>query len=235
MTLMVTPFSLPPRAHFALPAILLVTLLAMPAVFAADASTPPATPAPTTGPKVILQEEFNEWIWRPISPGMMAGGRKALAEGKELGYDHRGPLYLVPQSFAALPAGRKLEGAQAWEGGTSLRMIGPWETGMHDRFAHLFAPGKTYGYEVALKGKGTFHLRAWMSGTDAAGAQKWLGFPNLIRQPVTDKWQLYRGTFRVPDYPDAKPFHPEPQNSAAMIVDPGDVIDVDALRIWEEP
>jgi hypothetical protein len=200
---------------------------------AGAAGEPPV--AKVEAPNVILQEDFSDWIWRPISPSMMAGGRKALAEGKTLGYEHRGPLYLVPRSFAALPAGKKIAGAEAWQDGPSLRMIGPWETGMHDRFAHLFAPGRQYGYEVALKGKGKFCLRAWMSGTDDAGAQRWLGFPNLILQPVTDKWQLHRGTFRVPDYPDAKPFVPAARHSAAMIVDPGDVIDVDALRIWEAP
>ena len=56
----------------------------------------------------------------------------------------------------------------------------------------------TYSYNVALKGKGTFILRAWIQGIDPmTGNTTRLGFPDLIKVRLTDTWVVATGTLKT--------------------------------------
>jgi len=179
----------------------------------------------------VVNDNFDRWQWTPITFSMQKAGRKALAEGKRLGYDYRGPLFRVPDGFQ-LPAGRMVEGADAHKG-RSVLFEGYYQAGLHDRYGHLVKPGKTYSYSVALKGTGAFYLRAWMGGTDPfTGKFKWLGFPNLIAVKVTPKWKVHTGTFTAPS-PDVRPYRLPERMSAAIVVEKGSTVYVDEFRVWE--
>ena len=179
----------------------------------------------------VVNDNFDRWRWTPITFSMQKAGRKALAEGKRLKYDYRGPLFRVPDGFQ-LPAGRMVEGADAYKG-RSVLFEGQFLAGLHDRYGRVVKPGKAYAYSVALKGKGEFHFRAWMGGTDPfTGKFKWVGFPNLIAVKVTPKWKVYTGTFTTPS-PDVRPYRLPERVSAAIVVAKGSTVYVDEFRVWE--
>jgi hypothetical protein len=206
-----------------------LTLLAL-------AATGHAAESPSPGDRVvILKEDFEAWVWRPIMPIMMAAGREALAEGRSPGYEHKGPLYRAPKLFLHQPAGSLVQGTAAWQGGCSTRLVGPCEVGYHDRFANLFEPGKEYDYEAAVKGRGVFRLRASVGGTDAVGRFAWLGFPELIAAPVTGEWQVVRGRFRVPDFPEQQRLNVQARASASIVVAAGEEIFLDDLILTAAP
>jgi hypothetical protein len=180
----------------------------------------------------LIDQDFDQWVWLPITFSMMEDGRRALKRGEEIGYDHRGPLYRAPPGFVG-PAGRMVEGADAYQGRSTLLEAGKStiEVGLHSPYAGLFAPGNTYVYEIALKGQGVFHFRAWIGGIDpATGNTRWLGFPDLIKIRVTGAWRVYAATFSVPRC-DRPPFKAESRISAAIVVESCDKIYLDNFRI----
>ena len=131
------------------------------------AATAPAAEVASTNAVVSL--DFERWVWLPITPSMAEGGRQALKDGDQLGYEHRGPLYRAPEGFVN-PAGRMVEGEQAFKGRSALFQTGKRgaEVGLHRPFGNILAPGRKYAFRVALKGKGTFHFTAWVGGTAPA-------------------------------------------------------------------
>ena len=74
--------------------------------------------APANG-SVVVRDDFEQWSWQPITFSMRKEGRKRLQEGKPLSYEYRGPLYRIPKGFV-LPAGRMVEGEEAFEGRSVL-------------------------------------------------------------------------------------------------------------------
>lgn len=138
----------------------------------------------------------------------------------------------APHGFVG-PAGRMVEGADAYQGRSALLEAGQSMAvvGLHSPYAGLFTPGDTYVYEIALKGQGVFHFRAWMGGIDPATRNtRWLGFPDLIKIRVTGDWRVYAATFSVPRC-DQPPFTAESPVSAALVVEAGDKIYLDNFRI----
>ena len=196
-----------------------------------------AAPAPDTKPKspYLIDDTFEQWDWVPISFHMMASGRKVLARGERLSYEHRGPLYRRPKGFV-LPAGRMVEGKEAYQGRSMLLDSGSpkghLQVGMHGRYGHLVRPRQTYAYEIALKGKGTFHLRAWVAATNPyTGKFRWLGFPNLIAVKLTKSWKVHTGTFKLPAFDESTFKISEQGVSAAIVIEGGSVAYVDNFRI----
>ena len=182
------------------------------------------------GETQVVHDDYEQWEWRPIEFNQRRDGRKRMKEGRPLSFEYRGPLFRVAKGFL-LPTGRMLEGTEAFKGrSTRLEDI---EVGLHGRYSSLIRPGIKYRYEVALKGKGAFHFRAWVGAKNpSTGEFRWLGFPNLIKIEVTDEWQVYRGTFQTPGL-KAPGFQLPEKVSAAIVVEPGARIDVDEFRVWE--
>jgi hypothetical protein len=180
-------------------------------------------------PEYVINDDFENWIWKPISFGMRKEGRERLTAGKPLGYEYRGPLYLIPVGFE-LPGGIMIEGSEAFEGRSMMLTAG--QAGLHGRYSRKIMPRTTYSYELAVKGAGTFHFRAWVHGRSAVtGETKWLDFPNLIEVELTDTWQTYSGTYRLPDY-DETTFKVG-AISAAIVIEVGDKAFVDNFRVRE--
>ena len=179
----------------------------------------------------LVNNTFEEWVWRPIAPAMGAEGRKILEAGGKLAYEYRGPLFRIPVGFA-LPAGRMVEGPEAYHGRSLLldATWTGWTVGLHGPYVDLFEAGKTYHYEVALKGKGRFQFRGWVGGVNpATGQTTWLDFPNFIDVRATNAWKVSTGSFTVKPYNDT-PFKVG-KLGAAIVVDLGNVIYVDDFRI----
>jgi hypothetical protein len=179
---------------------------------------------------LLVHDDYEQWEWRPIEFAQRREGRKRMKEGRPLSFEYRGPLFRVAKGFL-LPTGRMLEGADAFKGrSTQLEDI---QVGLHGRYSALIRPGMNYRYEVALKGKGDFHFRAWVGAKNTStGDFRWLGFPNLIKLQVTEEWQVYRGTFQAPVLKSPGFQLPE-KVSAAIVVEPGARICVDEFRVWE--
>lgn len=184
----------------------------------------------------VIFDTFDEWKWAPIQPdGPLAKSIKALLDaGQKPPLEYRGPLYRLPVGFS-LPAGRMVEGAEAYQGRSMLldASLGGLQVGYHDHYGHKIKPGGTYKYEVALKGKGQFNFQGWIGGVDpATGKDKWLDFPNWIAVKVTNvNWQVYEGSFTVKKYDDRLPYRVPDTVGAAIVINSNDVIYVDNFKI----
>ncbi len=199
---------------------------------AADDRPSASSTATRPAPPYVIDQNFDEWVWLPISFSMMEDGRRRLARGDEIGYEHRGPLYHAPKGFDG-PAGWMVDGADAYRGRSVLLDARQSSVlvGLHHPYNGIVLPGETYAYEIALRGKGTFHFRAWVGGVDpATGTTQWLGFPDLITVRVTGDWRPYSGTFLVPRL-DRPPYKSEARISAAIVIEKGDQIYLDDFRI----
>jgi len=181
-----------------------------------------------------INESFDEWVWRPITFAMARDGRKVLARGERLNYEYRGPLFRLPKSCAQ-PFGRMVEGKEAFVGRSVLVEAGPQGAvfGNHGPPGFYIDPAKTYRYQVALKGKGTFYLRAWAQGVNPyTGQVKWLGFPNLATVKVSESWKVYAGTFNLPPL-DKDGFKIGRKVRIALPFSANSRIYVDDLRVYE--
>ena len=179
---------------------------------------------------LIVNDDFEQWDWKPIDFSQRRDGRKRLKEGRVLPFEHRGPLFRIANG-CTLPSGRLLEGDDSFDG--SSTRLEDTQVGLHGRYSSIIRPTATYRYEVALKGQGTFHFRAWVGAQHpSTGEFRWLGFPDLIKVEVTDKWQIYRGTFQIPKL-QAAGFQLPEKVSAAIVVKQEDKVDVDEFRVWE--
>jgi len=179
---------------------------------------------------LVVNDDFEQWDWIPIDFNQRRDGRKRLKEGRVIPYEHRGPLLRIAKGFT-LPAGRMIEGDDAFEGRSTV--LEDTQVGLHGRYSSIIRPTTKYRYEVALKGKGTFHFRAWAGAKNpTTGEFRWLGFPDLIKVKVTDEWQIYRGTFKLPDL-QTPGFQLPERISAAIVVDRGDLVAADEFRVWE--
>jgi len=182
------------------------------------------------GETLVVHDDYEQWEWRPIEFNQRRDGRKRMKEGRPLSFEYRGPLFRIAKGFV-LPTGHMLEESNAFKGrSTQLEDI---HVGLHGRYSSLIRPGSSYRYEVALKGKGSFHFRAWIGAKHATtGDFRWLGFPNLIKIQVAEQWQVYQGTFQAPVL--KSPGYQLPEKvSAAIVVEPGARIGVDEFRLWE--
>jgi hypothetical protein len=179
---------------------------------------------------LIVNDDFEKWEWKPIDFNQRRDGRNRLKAGRVLPFEHRGPLLRIARGFT-LPSGRLIEGDESFDG--SSTRLEDTQVGLHGRYSSIIRPAATYRYEVALKGQGTFHFRAWAGAKHPlTGKFRWLGFPDLIKVDVTDKWQVYRGTFQMPEFQTAGFQLPE-KISAAIVVKQDDKVDVDEFRVWE--
>lgn len=197
-------------------------LLSFTAVLSIGATTPDTA--------YVINDEFESWEWTPIGHSLQKQGRDRLAAGKDLGYEYRGPLYRKPEGFE-LPAGRMVEGEAAFDGFSMV--LSESQAGLHGRYSRKFRARRNYSYEVALKGTGTFHFRAWVLGQNPAnGETKWLGFPDLITIKVSEQWQVYTGPFSLPTY-DESTFKIG-DVSAAIVIENDDKVYVDNFRVREK-
>ena len=180
------------------------------------------------GSDIVIDDDFEEWTWEPITFSMRKSGRTRLKAGKRLPFEYRGPLYRVAQGFE-LPSGRMVTGAGAFRGRSV--MLEDCQIGLHDRYSKLIEPGVSYQYQIAVRGTGTFHFRAWVGGTNpGTGEFRWLGFPDMIKLEATKSLQTYGGTFRLPDF-DTATFKIPGKVSAAIVVDEKHQIVIDAFTI----
>ncbi|MDP6045083.1 MAG: hypothetical protein QGG25_05720, partial [Phycisphaerae bacterium] len=188
--------------------------------------------APRARASYVVNESFDEWVWRPIKFNMTASGRKVLAAGGKLGYEHRGPLFLLPK-FCQAPFGRMVEGADAYRGRSALIVAGPQGSvfGVHGPPGFPVDPRQTYSYSIALKGEGTFNFRAWVQGVNpVTGKVKWLDFPNLATIKVTKKWKVHTGSLKIPPL-EKNGFKFKKRVQVALVFSPKSTIYVDDLRI----
>lgn len=183
---------------------------------------------PKKPPKVIISDDFEQWSWEPITFSMRESGKKRLKAGRRLPFEHRGPLYRVAKGFTT-QSGRMVEGDEAFKGRSVL--LEDCQIGLHGRYSKLIEPGKTYRYAVSLKGKGTFHFRAWVGANNpTTGEFRWLGFPNLIKIKATKSWQTHAGEFQLPEF-DTATFKLPAKTSGAIVVQEGHQIVVDNFGI----
>ena len=185
-----------------------------------------------TAKAFVVNDDFEQWDWIPISFAQRREGRQRLKQGKELPFDHRGPLLRICKGFI-LPSGKMLEGSEAFKGRSAL--ITDTQVGLHGRYSSKIRPSTKYRYQIALKGKGNFQFRAWVgSNKTTTGEFRWLGFPDLIKISATEKWKVYRGEFQLPDFKFEKNGFRLPDNvSAAIVVDSQHRVAVDEFRVWE--
>lgn len=180
--------------------------------------------------------DFEKWEWAPIPPDMGKALRPLRLKGIDINIDRRGPAYRRWTRHGI--AGHMLEGEAAFKGKSVLvnnpasegddRHI---QLGLHCAFTRILRPGATYSYEVAVKGEGLFIFQASVQGIEPlTGETKWLGFPDLIKEKLTDQWVIRKGVFRLPDYQDPK-YRPADLISCAIMVPPGNVVYFDELRI----
>lgn len=185
-------------------------------------------PDPERGTEIIVRDDFEQWTWEPITFSMRKSGRTRLKAGRRLPFEYRGPLYRVARGFE-LPSGRMVAGAGAFRGRSV--MLEDCQIGLHDRYSKLIEPGVSYQYQIAVRGTGTFHFRAWVGGTNpGTGEFRWLGFPDMIKLEATKSWQTYAGTFRLPDF-DTATFKIPGKVSAAIVVEEKHQIVIDAFTI----
>ncbi|MCH2398136.1 MAG: hypothetical protein MK364_03430 [Pirellulales bacterium] len=180
------------------------------------------------GSDIVIDDDFEEWTWEPITFSMRKSGRTRLKAGKRLPFEYRGPLYRVAQGFE-LPSGRMVTGAGAFRGRSV--MLEDCQIGLHDRYSRLIDPKVSYRYQIAVRGTGTFHFRAWVGATNpATGKFRWLGFPDLIKIEATKSWRTYTGTFRLPEF-DTATYQISGKVSAAIVVEEKHQIVIDEFTI----
>ena len=180
------------------------------------------------GSDIVIDDDFEEWTWEPITFSMRKSGRTRLKAGKRLPFEYRGPLYRVAQGFE-LPSGRMVTGAGAFRGRSV--MLEDCQIGLHDRYSRLIDPKVSYRYQIAVRGTGTFHFRAWVGATNpATGKFRWLGFPDLIKIEATKSWRTYTGTFRLPEF-DTATYQISGNVSAAIVVEEKHQIVIDVFKI----
>ena len=180
--------------------------------------------------------DFETWEWAPIPPELGTALRPLKLKGIDINMDYRGPAYHRWTRHGI--AGHMVEGKDAFKGKSVLVNYpdipdnhGHLQLGYHCAFNRVLKPGVTYAWEVAVKGQGTFIFQASVQGLEPlTGKTKWLGFPDLIKEKLTDQWELRKGTFRLPDYPDPN-YRPDDLISCAIMVPPGNVVYFDELRI----
>ena len=177
--------------------------------------------------------DFEEWRWVPIPPDEGKALGKLVRQGIDINMDYRGPAYRRWTGHGT--AGHMVEGAEAFRGKSVLvnnsAGKGYVEIGYHSSFNRILKPGATYSYEVALRGNGEFVFRASVEGLEPmTGNTKWLGFPDLIKVKLTDRWEVYKGTIRLPDYNDPN-YRPRDLVSCAIMVPPGTVVYFDEMKI----
>ena len=182
--------------------------------------------------KLVVTEDFEAWQWIPITHSMMQHGRKALAEGKKLSYEYRGPLFRTMIGFA-LPTGRLVEGAGAYRGRPIvLHSDDHISLGVHShRYRDTLPQGAEYLYEIALKGRGIFECQVWLNGTDPRTGKTQLKIHRAFAITVTESWKLHRGVFAVPKFQNAA-FVYELKGKPVFRVSPRHRVYVDSLRIW---
>lgn len=182
----------------------------------------------TEGSDIIVEDDFETWTWEPITFSMRKSGRARLKAGKRLSFEHRGPLYRVARGFE-LPSGRMVAGKGAFRGRSV--MLEDCQIGLHDRYSRLIDPQVLYQYQIAVRGTGTFHFRAWVGATNpATGEFRWLGFPDMIKIEATKHWQTYAGTFRLPEF-DTATYQISGKVSAAIVVEEKHQIVIDEFSI----
>ena len=197
-------------------------------VFASQPFDTTQASEPKTRPNVIVSDDFEQWPWEPITFSMRESGRKRLKAGKRLPFEHRGPLYRVAKGFD-VHSGRMVKGEEAFKGRSVL--LEDCQIGLHDRYSRLIESGKTYNYEVSLKGKGTFHFRAWVGAKNpTTGEFRWLGFPDLIKIEATESWKTHVGEFQLPEF-DTATFKLPAKTSGAIVIQEGHRIVVDNFSI----
>ena len=185
--------------------------------------------APKSRPVLIVSDNFEQWSWEPITFSMRKSGRKQLKAGKQLPFEYRGPLYRRAKGFT-LQTGRMIEGTEAFQGRSML--LAGCQVGLPGRYSKLVKAGTKYRYEVAIKGQGTFHFRAWVGAKNpTTGEFRWLGFPDLVKIQATKSWKTHRGEFQLPKF-ETTTFKLPVKSSAAIVVQEGDEIFVDDFKIW---
>ena len=217
------------------PAFLLRTLsLCLALSLECSPRAPAEEPQASPDPKPVVAEDFEDWQWIPITHSMMQRGRKALAEGKKLSYEYRGPLFRTLSGFG-LPTGRMAEGDDAYDG-RSMLLHADYHisVGVHShKYRDTLAQGREYAYEAALKGKGVFHCQAWFTGMDPRTSKRLLRIRDVLSAKVTETWQVHKGTFRAPTYEEPGLVFRE-KGTPVFWVAPGDKVYVDSLRIWDK-
>ena len=187
----------------------------------------PLTDSPE-GSEILVEDDFETWTWEPITFSMRKSGRARLKAGKRLSFEHRGPLYRVARGFE-LPSGRMVTGTGAFRGRSV--MLEDCQIGLHDRYSRLIDPQVSYQYQIAVRGTGTFHFRAWVGATNpATGEFRWLGFPDMIKIEATKRWRTYAGTFRLPEF-DTATYQISGKVSAAIVVEEKHQIVIDEFSI----
>ena len=185
---------------------------------------------------LIRDGGFEEWEWAPIPPSLAKELRSKRRNGFDINIDVRGPAYHRWTRHGC--TGHLVEGEEAFKGKSVLvnndaTGEDAWSIviGQHTAFGGILKPKVDYDYEIALKGKGTFMLRAWVEGINPmTGETKWLGFPNLISQEVTTDWKIYKGTLRLPDYDDPD-FQPRRKVGFAIVIETGSKIYIDEFKL----
>jgi len=202
--------------------------LVLTATATALAAQPPAAPRL----KLVVAEDFEEWRWIPITHSMMQHGRKALADGKKLSYEYRGPLFRTMIGFG-LPTGRLVEGAEAYEGRSILLHSDDHiSLGVHShKYRDTMAQGVEYVYEIALRGRGAFECQVWLNGTDPRTGKTRLKIHRAFAITVTQSWKLHKGVFTVPRFQDAA-FVYRSKGKPVFHISPGHRICADSFRVW---
>jgi hypothetical protein len=152
--------------------------------------------------------DFETWEWAPIPPELGSALRPLKLKGIDINIDYRGPAYRRWTRHGL--AGHLVEGKEAFKGKSVLVNNPAYEgnthhlqMGYHCVFNRILRPGVTYACEVAVKGEGLFIFQASVQGIEPlTGKTKWLGFPDLIKEKLTGKWEVRKGTFRLPEYQD---------------------------------
>jgi hypothetical protein len=180
--------------------------------------------------------DFEAWEWAPIPPDLGSALRPLKLKGVDINMDYRGPAYRRWTRHGI--SGHMVEGKDAFKG-ISVLVNNPacegndrfLQLGYHCVFNRILKPGVTYTYEVAVRGEGFFLFQASVQGVEPlTGKTKWLGFPELIKEKLTGTWEVRKGTFRLPEYPDPN-YRPEELISCCIMVPPGNVVYFDELRI----
>jgi hypothetical protein len=188
---------------------------------------------------LIRNGGFEEWKWAPIPPRLAKELRLKRLHGFDINIDVRGPAYHRWTGHGC--TGHLVEGEEAFKGKSVLvnndaTGADAWTIviGQHASFGGLLKPETNYDYEIALKGTGTFILRVWVLGINpVTGETKWLGFPDLIAQPVTAEWNVYKGSFRLPVYDDPH-FQPKEKVGFALVFESGAKIYFDEFKLVEK-
>lgn len=182
--------------------------------------------------KLVIAENFEDWQWIPITHSMMQHGRKAIAEGRKLSYEYRGPLFRTLVGFS-LPTGRLVEGEEGYQGRSILLHSDDHiSLGVHShKYRDTLAQGAECLYEIALRGRGAFECQVWLNGADPRTGKTQLKIHPTFTIAVTQSWKLHKGAFTVPRFRDAA-FVYESRGKPVFHVSPSRRVYVDGLRIW---